>query len=353
MVVAWVICACIVVGERGKVGAMRSASAEPATPATAVTPPTTDIQRTQPGTEVASHVERAAGADAGSQAVTAAPGELAADAGADLDAGAVVEPACSEEMAQVGRFCVDRYEAHLVTADADGVLRPFSHSQRPQPGVRYEARSAPGMFPQGYISRVESLAACKNAGKRLCSMNEWRRACQGSRWAMYPYGNSREAGRCNSGKAHLLQARFGSNAALWKYDEHFNNPRLNEEPGFLARSGEHEECTGETSIFDMVGNLHEWVSDRVDSELVRKMDEENISRHKQPWHEGNGVFLGGFFSTGSELGPGCKYITYAHEPAYHDYSTGFRCCATAKGPAPEPERGKSRGGKPGKRDPIR
>lgn len=343
MVAVWAVCACILGGERGKVGEMRSASAEPATPAA---PVETDIQRTQPGTEVASHVERAAGADAGSQAVAAAPGELAADAGAGLDAGAVVEPACPEEMAQVGRFCVDRYEAHLVTAAADGVLRPVSHSQRPHSGVRYEARSAPGMFPQGYISRVESQAACKNAGKRLCTMNEWRRACQGSRWATYPYGNRREVGRCNSGKAHLLQARFGNNASLWKYDEHFNNPRLNEEPGFLAKAGEHEECTGDTTIFDMVGNLHEWVSDRVGDELVRKMDEENTSRRKQPWHEGNGVFMGGFFSTNNELGPGCKYTTIAHEPAYHDYSTGFRCCATAKGPAPEPERRKPRAARP-------
>jgi hypothetical protein len=39
--------------------------------------------------------------------------------------------------------------------------------------------------------------------------------------------------------------------------------------------------------------------------------------------------MGGFFSTHEQLGPGCKYVTYAHEPSYHDYSTGFRCCADA------------------------
>ena len=30
----------------------------------------------------------------------------------------------------------------------------------------------------------------------------------------------------------------------------------------------------------------------------------------------------------SELnGQGCLYVTSAHEATYHDYTTGFRCCA--------------------------
>jgi hypothetical protein len=28
------------------------------------------------------------------------------------------------------------------------------------------------------------------------------------------------------------------------------------------------------------------------------------------------------------------FTTIAHEPAYHDYSIGFRCCAAADLPAP-------------------
>jgi hypothetical protein len=29
-------------------------------------------------------------------------------------------------------------------------------------------------------------------------------------------------------------------------------------------------------------------------------------------------------------GDGCSYKTVAHDADYHDYSTGFRCCADAK-----------------------
>lgn len=242
-------------------------------------------------------------------------------------------------MSRVGRTCVDRWEAHLVTASAsgDGLSTAHPHVDRPARGVRYEARSARGAFPQGYISQVEAAAACQNAGKRLCTMREWIRACEGRRGTTFPYGQRAAAGRCNSGKAHLLQRSFGVDSRRWKYDEHFNSPLLNAEPGFLAKAGEYAACSGEAGIFDLVGNLHEWVSDRVDQELVDHMLEEDVERNKQPWREGNGVFLGGFFSTTSELGPGCKYITVAHEPTYHDYSTGFRCCAAATLPPPAPK----------------
>jgi hypothetical protein len=41
---------------------------------------------------------------------------------------------------------------------------------------------------------------------------------------------------------------------------------------------------------------------------------------------GKGIFMGGFFSTTNQHGRGCDFVTMAHEPRYHDYSTGFRCC---------------------------
>jgi len=234
-------------------------------------------------------------------------------------------------MAQVGRFCIDKWEAHLATADASGKLVVHPHNQRPEPKVGYVAVSAGGVFPQGYMSRVESEAACKQAGKRLCSMGEWRTACAGKRHTTYPYGGQRVAGKCSSGKKHLLSELFGKNGKNWKYDEHFNNPTLLATPGFLDKTGENEACQTDAGVFDMVGNLHEWVKDTVTDELVEQMEAESVERRKQPWRRGNGVFLGGFFSTSAEHGPGCTFTTIAHEPAYHDYSIGFRCCKAAEG----------------------
>ena len=131
----------------------------------------------------------------------------------------------------------------------------------------------------------------------------------------------------------LLRELFGEHPpGGWSYERHFNSPDLNQKPGFLARSGEHAGCASELGVHDMVGNLHEWVGDMVDHGLVMRMSTEGVERRDQPWHEGNGVFMGGFFSTTSELGPGCYFTTIAHEPTYHDYSTGFRCCDSVAPP---------------------
>jgi formylglycine-generating enzyme required for sulfatase activity len=237
-------------------------------------------------------------------------------------------------MASIGRFCVDHYEGHLVSISPEGVETAFPHYERLSSGVRYEARSSADVFPQAYISRVEAAAACKSAGKRLCSRDEWIRACEGPRHFIYPYGNEMKANLCNSGKLHLLPQLFGKNPRAWKYDENFNSPLLNQEPGYLAKSGTYPQCDSGVGALDMVGNLHEWVSDTVGEDIEEKIATDKVSRRTQPWAPGNGIFMGGFFSTTSELGAGCYYTTIAHEPRYHDYSTGFRCCKDASRPIP-------------------
>ena len=237
-------------------------------------------------------------------------------------------PACPPEMARISRSCIDRYEAHLVTRLPDGQLRRHPHFERPEEGVTYEARSEQGVFPQAYISRIEAQAACAGAGKRLCSRREWQRACKGASATSYPYGQRPEPGRCNTEKPHLLTLRFGPDPTRWSYAD-FNDPILGQEPGFLARAGAHPGCAGEHGVYDMVGNLHEWVSDPASAAFKAQIDREGVPRAFQYWSPGNGVFMGGFYSTHGELGPGCTFTTVAHEPAYHDYSTGFRCCADA------------------------
>ncbi len=233
-------------------------------------------------------------------------------------------------MAHIGRSCIDRYEAHLVTVTADGQQIRHPYFQRPPAGRQLEARSMPGVFPQAYISRHEARDACQAAGKRLCHWLEWRRACQGRRWLRYPYSNAANRGACNVGKTHLLPALFGNDAGAWKYEDHFNSPQLSQERGFLAKTGAHPECVSPDGIFDMVGNLHEWVSDMVTESFMERIEREPVSRNDQPWQVGNGMFLGGFYSTTDEHGPGCHFTTVAHGPRYHDYSTGFRCCADAR-----------------------
>jgi sulfatase modifying factor 1 len=234
--------------------------------------------------------------------------------------------ACPLDMARVAGFCMDRYEAHLARVGADGRQKPHPPYQRPEKNSEYAALSEPGTMPQAYVNRWEAESACQHAGKRLCTAKEWYRACTGPRGWPFPYGVEEQPRVCNTKKPHLLSRLYGSDPHAWKYDEHFNDPMLDQEPGFLARTGEYAGCVSPEGVHDLVGNLHEWVSDRVDTSLSEKVPLLPNLVDKLGRNHGHGIFMGGFFSTGSEHGRGCAFVTIGHEPKYHDYSTGFRCC---------------------------
>ncbi len=216
-----------------------------------------------------------------------------------------VRESCPENMANVeGRFCVDRYEASLVEILANGDERPYSPFETVE-GHVVRAVTSRGVFPHGYISEVQAKDACARSGKRLCKPAEWRQACMGPRHATFGYGNARVSGRCNdhgvSPMLSVLRMRT-DHPREWTHDR-MNDPRLNQAPHTLARAGEHSECTNGYGVYDMMGNLHEWVDDPA------------------------GTFQGGYYLDTHLNGDGCTYRTVAHGPAYHDYSTGFRCCA--------------------------
>lgn len=97
-----------------------------------------------------------------------------------------------------------------------------------------------------------------------------------------------------------------------------NDPRLGQVDGALAKTGSHEACVNGYGALDMVGNLHEWV--------------------KTDPSAPHGTFAGGYYLDTTINGDGCQYRTTAHAHDYHDYSTGFRCCADATAPEPAPTR---------------
>lgn len=59
------------------------------------------------------------------------------------------------------------------------------------------AASTPGALPAVNVSGVQAAAACAAAAKRLCTNEEWIRACRGPSGFTYPYGNTLVPGQCN------------------------------------------------------------------------------------------------------------------------------------------------------------
>ena len=201
-------------------------------------------------------------------------------------------------------FCIDAYEAAL-EEEQDGLWLEASPYETVA-GRTVRAVVAAGMIPQGYISGDEAELACENAGKRLCSSEEWLAACQGPDEWTWPYAASYVDWACNDHYAgsHPVVDYFGTVDGVWD-TEHMNDPGINQQPGTVAAGGEYSACLSAWGAADMHGNLHEWVADA------------------------DGAFRGGFYADAEINGPGCTYVTTAHGRDYHDYSTGFRCCAEA------------------------
>jgi formylglycine-generating enzyme required for sulfatase activity len=200
-------------------------------------------------------------------------------------------------MLPVEDFCVDRYEAALVRL-SDGT--PWSPYFNPG-SVPVRAVSVKGAVPQGYIDQERAEEACLASGKRLCTDDEWLRACRGASDRVYPYGDVLVVGRCNDQRATHPAVEYFGTTDSWIYSE-IDHECLNQLTDSLAPTGAHPECVSDDGAFDMMGNLHEWTANPA------------------------GTFRGGFYVDTVKNGAGCLYATTAHDVSHWDYSTGFRCC---------------------------
>jgi formylglycine-generating enzyme required for sulfatase activity len=249
--------------------------------------------------------------------------------------------ACPPEMVEIqARFCIDRYEATLVDHPSGRRLSPYFVPRREEARAasdryanaraksatalgrsldaptlpdwqrteRYEPRAsvAQGEVPNGYVSGELAAIACRHAGKRLCTESEWVTACRGQDQRDFPYGKQFEEGACNVRReAHPAQLLHG-NASIHHLDPRLNLVRSGSEP-LLRPTGSLPSCAsawGTDAVYDMVGNLDEWVDDP------------------------RGLFLGGFYSRGTQAG--CLARISAHPPEYFDYSLGVRCCLSLR-----------------------
>ncbi len=240
-------------------------------------------------------------------------------------------------MVRVGSGCIDRWEISLVDKRTGRTLSPYyppakdqllytwklwstEHDQygneaarrMPLPRVPtwqlegdYEpmAVSRANVVPQGYLSRDMARAACEAAGKRLCGRKEWLTACRGARDQQFPYGAEYVEGVCNVFRQMHPATVLHANSSQGHTD-----PRLNliVERGtapLLQLTGAKPDCAsawGRDALYDMVGNLDEWVEDELPT------------------------FVGGFYARSTRNG--CEAVVTNHGATYYDYSTGTRCC---------------------------
>ena len=147
------------------------------------------------------------------------------DCDGETDEGAI---ACPVGMTSVNLcFCMDSYEASRENATADRADWPgFGAADTGDP------QSVAGVLPWQMVTWGGAVAACERVGKRLCLASEWRTACAGEFDWGYPYGPEYNPEICNGWEDSIAD---------------------------LASTGSFAECVTPTGIFDMSGNVWEWV----------------------------------------------------------------------------------------------
>jgi hypothetical protein len=249
-----------------------------------------------------------------------------------------VTPArCPPDMVSIGgRFCVDRFESSIVDESTGEPLSPdypttpnlldfalgewatgrerigdiharafplpFLDPRRIGRKTEPLAVSRLGARPSGYLTGLVAESACSAAGKRLCTLDEFVMACRGEADTLFPYGETYQDGVCNVFREEHPAVILHDNASVGHLDPRLNRVFSKGKP-LLQTTGASPACRsqwGDDAVYDMVGNLDEWVN------------------------EGNGAFAGGFYARSTRSG--CEAVVTNHPRSYLDYSTGARCC---------------------------
>jgi Sulfatase-modifying factor enzyme 1 len=247
---------------------------------------------------------------------------------------------CPQDMVDVGSYCIDRYESSARDIRSRELLSPYYPPEPPwlekihklweqlrhtvgndyarsmplpvvselQRSGNYkgQAVSAPGLVPQGYLSYYSAKRLCEASGKRLCTEDEWSKACRGENQTQFPYGRDYQANKCNVASYLHPAAILHGLSSSGHLDPRLNLLMIAGDAPVLRETGATPTCAsrwGSDAVFDMVGNLDEWVADD------------------------KGMFRGGFYARRAKNG--CDAEVTSHPNTYFDYSTGARCCRDA------------------------
>ncbi|MEK6905756.1 MAG: hypothetical protein AABX24_05125 [Nanoarchaeota archaeon] len=278
---------------------------------------------------------------------------------------------CPKGMANIdNQYCIDQYEASIIDKttgefasphyipsqedfhDADWQYNLFKNKAIPKnqlaqlirenqplaiplrgaeqfPDFKPAAISQPNKIPASYVNKIIAEQSCTNAGKRLCTRKEWYKACTGPDGPLpylnkkgeqvfpetYPYGSNYLAGKCNVG---LHTDRWPPGLLGRKNNDEMLDPRIGTLLGadrlpMKRETDSFPECINEYGVYNLLGNIHEMVSD---------------TREEKTFIKEKITYVGSHYARSAS--ESCAEATIDHWKYYADYSLGFRCCKDIK-----------------------
>jgi formylglycine-generating enzyme required for sulfatase activity len=195
---------------------------------------------------------------------------------------------------QLNAFSIDVYEVTV------GQYEEFLRSGEAHVPLDWNTmnQSRYHKLPVANIDWADAVAYCKWAGKRLPTEAEWEKAARGTDGRLYPWGNDPPT---------PLHANYGKTGA--------------HNYGALVPVGTLEAGKSPYGVYDMAGNVWEWVSDWYDSDYYKNSPQQNPE----------GLPTGGFkVIRGGSWNTSARNLRssdrYWDPPSFRSlYFPGFRC----------------------------
>ena len=193
-------------------------------------------------------------------------------------------------------FFMDKHQ--LSVGEYAKFLEATSH--RPPPEWNIMSRAMHQKRPVVNVDWADAAAYCQWAGKRQPTEAEWEKAARGTDGRTYPWGDE-------------PPTRFHGNMMKEVWNNHMG----------LTPVGLFEDGKSPYGIYDMAGNVWEWVSDWYDDDYYQTAPVRNPTG---PPTGISKVVRGGSWGSGPEGLRSAERMT--HVPSFQGFGTGFRCAKT-------------------------
>ena len=207
-------------------------------------------------------------------------------------------------------YLMDRYE--VSNKNYGEFVKAKGH---PAPAYWDDPRLNKAQQPVVGVNWEEAKAFCEYRGKRLPTEAEWEKAARGAQANLYPWGNDFDPSKANYGKSHEATMPVDS----------------------------YPEGASYYGLYNMAGNVFEWVSDWYDPRYYGKLETMvNPTGPEKPiWIAGTGTYVDRLALGGKRVIRGGSWIApegairtthrFWNSPLNNSYGLGlgFRCAKTA------------------------